>query len=83
MIMHVLLFQILEINHLLHVKGGQNVGIYFIFKNEGNQDLTAMSSLHLEQLSPKHNVALLSDKKFFTEANFFKEKKHKFQKDQL
>ena len=29
---------------------GQNVGIYFIFKTEGDQDLTAMFCLHLKQL---------------------------------
>ena len=43
--------------------------LYF-FRGEGNQGLTGMCGLHLEQLSPKHNVAVLSGK-FFLLKLFF------------
>ena len=46
------------------------------------QTQTAMFGLYLEQLSPKHNVALMSGKKKLGRQIFLKEIKDTFQKDQ-
>ena len=42
-----------------------------------------MCGPHLDQLSPKHYVPLLSDKKFLNEDISFEEQKDEFQRDQL
>ena len=56
--------------------------MYYIFKNEDYQDLTAMFSLHLDQLLPKHSVAFkVAGEKNFSKTKFLKEKKDKFQND--